>query len=99
MWIGPIPNPGSLVDDPFCFGVKCRENCSYARMINVNCTDCTDSQPRSLVDHLTPPDDSVSIVVVTCILICMYGPQVLSTCPLHTISGFGKERRILTGPW
>ena len=27
------------------------------------------------------------------------GPQpVLSTCPLHTNSGCGKERRILTGP-
>ena len=24
---------------------------------------------------------------------------VLSTCPLHTISGCGKERRILIGPW
>ena len=26
-------------------------------------------------------------------------PSVLSTCPLHTNSGCGKERRILTGPW
>ena len=26
-------------------------------------------------------------------------PPVLSTCPLHTISGCGKKRRILTGPW
>ena len=26
-------------------------------------------------------------------------PPVLSTCPLHTISGCGKERRILIGPW
>ena len=25
--------------------------------------------------------------------------QVLSTCPLHTNSGCGKERRILSGPW
>ena len=26
--------------------------------------------------------------------------EVLSTCPLHTISGCGKERRIiLIGPW
>ena len=24
---------------------------------------------------------------------------VLSTCPLHTDSGCGKERRILIGPW
>ena len=24
---------------------------------------------------------------------------VLSTCPLHTDSGWGKERRILIGPW
>ena len=24
---------------------------------------------------------------------------VLSTCPLHIISGCGKERRILIGPW
>ena len=24
---------------------------------------------------------------------------VLSTCPLHTISGCGKERHILIGPW
>ena len=24
---------------------------------------------------------------------------VLSTCPLHTISGCGKERRIFIGPW
>ena len=24
---------------------------------------------------------------------------VLSTCPLHTNSGCGKERRILFGPW
>ena len=24
---------------------------------------------------------------------------VLSTCPLHTNSGCGKERRILIGPW
>ena len=24
---------------------------------------------------------------------------VLSTCPLHTNSGCGKERRILSGPW
>ena len=26
-------------------------------------------------------------------------PPVLSTCPLHTKSGCGKERRILIGPW
>ena len=26
-------------------------------------------------------------------------PMVLSTCPLHTNSGCGKERRILFGPW
>ena len=26
-------------------------------------------------------------------------PPVLSTCPLHTNSGCGKERRILIGPW
>ena len=25
--------------------------------------------------------------------------KVLSTCPLHTNSGCGKERRILIGPW
>ena len=25
--------------------------------------------------------------------------SILSTCPLHTNSGFGKERRILIGPW
>ena len=25
--------------------------------------------------------------------------SVLSTCPLHTNSGWGKERRILIGPW
>ena len=24
---------------------------------------------------------------------------ILSTCPLHTNSGCGKERRILIGPW
>ena len=24
---------------------------------------------------------------------------VFSTCPLHTNSGYGKERRILIGPW
>ena len=24
---------------------------------------------------------------------------VISTCPLHTNSGCGKERRILIGPW
>ena len=28
-----------------------------------------------------------------------YIPPVLSTCPLHTNSGCGKERRILIGPW
>ena len=28
-----------------------------------------------------------------------YRPPVLSTCPLHTNSGCGKERRILIGPW
>ena len=27
------------------------------------------------------------------------GLAVLSTCPLHTNSGCGKERRILIGPW
>ena len=26
-------------------------------------------------------------------------PPVLSTCPLHTNNGCGKERRILIGPW
>ena len=26
-------------------------------------------------------------------------PPVFSTCPLHTNSGCGKERRILIGPW
>ena len=26
-------------------------------------------------------------------------PPVLFTCPLHTNSGCGKERRILTSPW
>ena len=26
-------------------------------------------------------------------------PPVLSTCPLHTNSGCGKERRIIIGPW
>ena len=26
-------------------------------------------------------------------------PPVLSTCPLHTNSGCGKERRVLIGPW
>ena len=26
-------------------------------------------------------------------------PPVLSTCPLHTNSGCGKQRRILIGPW
>ena len=26
-------------------------------------------------------------------------PPVLSTCPLHTNSGCGKERRIFIGPW
>ena len=26
-------------------------------------------------------------------------PPVLSTCPFHTNSGCGKERRILVGPW
>ena len=26
-------------------------------------------------------------------------PPVLSTCPLHTNSGCGKEGRILIGPW
>ena len=26
-------------------------------------------------------------------------PPVLSTCPLYTNSGCGKERRILIGPW
>ena len=29
----------------------------------------------------------------------IYIPPVLSTCPLHTNSGCGKERRILIGPW
>ena len=24
---------------------------------------------------------------------------ILSTCPLHTNSGYGKERRIIIGPW
>ena len=28
-----------------------------------------------------------------------YSTPVLSTCPLHTNSGCGKERRILIGPW
>ena len=31
---------------------------------------------------------------------CMYDhTPVLSTCPLHTNSGCGKERRILIDPW
>ena len=25
--------------------------------------------------------------------------SILSTCPLHTNSGCGKERRMLVGPW
>ena len=29
---------------------------------------------------------------------CKISP-VLSTCPLHTNSGCGKERQILIGPW
>ena len=28
-----------------------------------------------------------------------YIPPVLSTCPLHTNSGCGKEKRMLIGPW
>ena len=34
---------------------------------------------------------------IQCIGSCV--SPVLSTCPLHTNSGCGKERRILIGPW
>ena len=30
---------------------------------------------------------------------CIQQCPILSTCPLHTNSGCGKERRILIGPW
>ena len=33
------------------------------------------------------------------IFVVLYNPPVLSTCPLHTNGGCGKERRILIGPW
>ena len=33
------------------------------------------------------------------ILVYFFGMCILSTCPLHTNSGCGKERRILIGPW
>ena len=29
----------------------------------------------------------------------LLGPSYSSTCPLHTNSGCGEERRILIGPW
>ena len=40
----------------------------------------------------------------TCVYYCVWlrgpiGQSRLSTCPLHTNSGCGKERRILIGPW
>ena len=41
----------------------------------------------------TYPVDPYSAFVMT------YIQPVLSTCPLHTISGCGKERQILIGPW
>ena len=40
--------------------------------------------------------------LVTCVFCCcslLHLTPVLSTCPLHTNSGCGKERRILFGPW
>ena len=35
------------------------------------------------------------------VLYCIAGTNniILSTCPLHTISGCGKEGRVLIGPW
>ena len=47
-------------------------------------------------------DDSILCGEKTCDTIgihLQYIPPVLSTCPLHTNSGCGKERRILIGPW
>ena len=40
---------------------------------------------------------SIDIMLTTTINSIL--PPVLSTCPLHTNSGCGKERRILIGPW
>ena len=47
---------------------------------------------RILSDHRQDGNDEVHRLQVT------YTP-VLSTYPLHTNSGCGKERRILIGPW
>ena len=37
-------------------------------------------------------------LLIVALVDCMYSPG-LSTCPLHTNSGCGKERRILIDPW
>ena len=41
---------------------------------------------------------SADPIRLLCIRLALLLP-VLSTCPLHTNSGCGKERRILIGPW
>ena len=37
--------------------------------------------------------------VIVEFLFCCFSPPVFSTCPSHTNSGCGKERRISFGPW
>ena len=42
---------------------------------------------------------SLPVFVCTTTIQRWVSTPVLSTCPLHTNSGCGKERRILVGPW
>ena len=42
---------------------------------------------------------SLPVFVCNTTIQCWVFTPVLSTCPLHTNSGCGKERRILVGPW
>ena len=54
-------------------------------------------QPYPVDPYSAMCDDHIQYIHIY--IHALHIPPVLSTCPLHTNSGCGKERRILIGPW
>ena len=64
----------------------------------VICTSMASSNfVSAVVLDISRKATGVKEIVVDCIDMGL--PPVFSTCPLHTNSGCGKERRIFIGPW
>ena len=60
-------------------------------------------EPTGVTQEEGTPQEFFSFTLYNCrcLVNCFLNslPPVLSTCPLHTNSGCGKERRISIGPW